>query len=255
MKPQQHSNLCFGQIANMLFDRPFQHRYLELLFERLRPLKSAGVPKPDPMTFDGFLSTMKNWNPGLFEHWKGIVRDRYCSSPEVHAIHGYTIPLFPRYMYHVALNLEESEGLEGYTRAVLALKKYLESHGKSVSEELRRHPLANVVHENLVLHGKSSMVVEQGDGLFVAPMPPGWEPKIAAAHARITGKSHADNYQQLANDVVKVPKTGFGLDEKYVRGLQEQLNKERAKAARSLFARFAGESPDKVYETKKWIEP
>lgn len=110
------------------------------------------------MTFEGFVSTTKNWNPALFEQWKCIVRDKYCSSPDVGAIHGDTIPLFPRYMLHIALRLEESEGLEDYSQAVLALKRYLESHGKSVSEELRRSPLADMVHDELVLHGKSSML-------------------------------------------------------------------------------------------------
>lgn len=235
-KPQPHSNLCFGPIGNMLTDPLFQQQYLELLFDRLRPLKNAGVPKPDPMTFDLFISTFKRWNQNLFEQWKTIVVTKYCSSPEVHAIHGYTTPLFPRYMYHVALNLEESEGLERYTRVVLALKKYLESHGKSVSEELRRHPLAD-------------MAMEQGGGLCLKPiLLPDWEPKTA-------GKSRFDDqqldyYRYIASDI-KAPKeqltTDFGAIEHRVLA-QEQLNENAAK----LFKRLTGESLD---EFKKRVDP
>lgn len=206
MKPQPNTRLYFdAPIAYLPCDLKFQKLYLGLLFERLRPLSNAGVPKPDPMTFDLFVSTFHRWNPGLFEHWKGIVKDRYCSNPETTSVHGDTIPLFPRYMLNVALALEESEGLERYGRAALALKSYLHSHGKSVSEELRR------------------VSMEQGGPVFAKPMPPGWEPKIAAAHARTTGNAC------------------FGPSNPRVLAAQEQLNKEHERVAGDIYERFVSE--------------
>ena len=219
-KPFSRSWLGASMSGYLLTDPLFQQHYLELLFDRLRPLRNASVPKPDQMTFEGFVNTMKGWNPALFEQWKCIVRDKYCSSPEIGAIHSGAIPLFPRYMLHVALRLEESEGLEDYTQAVLALKRYLESHGKSVSEELRRSPLADMVHDELVLHGKSSMVVEP----------------------RTAGKSHHDDFQldyyrYIANDV-RVPNEhimpAFSLSEERHIAAQEQLNANAAKLFEKL---------------------